>query len=88
MDDINPLRSGYPSGLVVNAVQILLHHFWSPYPYPGLETNYELSVKQLVDAELLKTFADSDRLVLTERGECFARSIMDTPLPIQRWVMR
>lgn len=83
--------SGYPSGLTVSAVELLLHYFYTPVDPDGILDVDNPACKarrELIDNGLLEQYtSDHGMYRVTVRGEVMARHIMQTPLPVQSWEM-
>lgn len=84
--------SGYQSGLTVGAFEMMLHYFYTPVDVQGAlehdHANYR-SIKELEAAGLIcLNRGEHGSWALTERGECMARHIMETPLPMPDWRVR
>lgn len=84
--------SGYPSGLTVTSIMLLLHYFATPVDAEGAldrdHVNYK-AIKHLEAAGLISLArSELGSWELTERGGCMARHIMNTPLPTAEWKIR
>lgn len=79
--------------MAVLQLSILLHYYCHPDDWPGDNTNEtvfkcfsELLIWDLLAAEPQISSCRSEYRI-TKRGEAYVRGILETPLPVQQWVI-
>ena len=83
MSDTHEMKSGYRSGLMASAFELLVHYYYTPEHYPGVMHNPMYSIAMSLMSEGLMNW----NFTLTERGKCLAEHIVNLPLPSHSWKM-
>lgn len=81
---IKESNTGWPSGLTVSAIEMLLRFYWSPDASDRAEPRQivELERAGLIESVQCATWK------LTEKGHVMAQHIAETPLPSPKWEMK